>query len=60
MTTTVDISLLFEMAVAIGMIVLTIIVIYFALIVGHKQLNLGKKEEMVLYGRNTKPLRGGY
>ena len=54
------ISPLFEMAVAIGMIVLTIAVLYYTFIVGRIQLDLGKEEEIVLYGRNTKPVAGKY
>lgn len=54
------ISPLFVMAVYIGMIVLTIAVLYYTFIVGRKQLDLGKEEEIVIYGRNTKPVAGKY
>ena len=54
------ISPLFEMAVYLGMFVLTIAVLYYTFIVGRKQLDLGKGEEIVLYGRNTKPVAGKY
>jgi len=60
MWTPVYISPLFEMAVYLGMFVLTIAVLYYTFIVGRKQLDLGKKEEIVLYGRNTKPVAGKY
>ena len=56
--TLVDIPPLINTAVAIGMGVLIIVVFYFALIVGHKQLNLGEKEETICYGKNTKPIYG--
>ena len=58
--TPVDISPLFQIGVALGIIVLVIAVLYFSLIAGHQQLDLGKEEEMVLYGKNTKPLAGKY
>ena len=54
----VDIPPLVSMAVAIGIGILTIAVVYFALIVGKKQLDLGEKEETVTYGKNTKPIYG--
>ena len=58
--TLVDIPPLINMALAIGMGILTIVVFYFALIVGHKQLDLGEKEETVCCGRNTTPICGTY
>jgi len=56
--TLVDIPPLINTAVAIGMGVLIIVVFYFALIVGHKQLDLGEKKEKICYGKNTKPIYG--
>ena len=58
--TPVDIPLLVNILVAIGICLLTIAVVYFALIVGHKELDLGEKEEIVLYGRKAKPIFGRY
>lgn len=54
----VEIPSFINMAVAIGMGILAIAVSYFALIVNHKQLDLGEKEDTVTYGRNTKPIYG--
>ena len=56
--TLVDIPLVIDVVVAIGIGILTIAVVYFALIVGYKQLDLGEKEETVTYGKNTKPIYG--
>ncbi len=58
--TLVDIPLAINLAVAIGISILIILMLYFALIVAPKQMNLGEKEETLLYGRNTKPIRGTY
>jgi len=58
--TPVDIPLLVNIIVAIGICLLTIIVVYFALIVGNKVLDLGEKEEIELYGRKAKPVFGRY
>jgi hypothetical protein len=58
--TPVDIPLLVNIVVAIGICLLTISVVYFALIVGHKILDLGEKEEIELYGRKAKPIFGRY
>jgi hypothetical protein len=44
--------------VAIGIVVLTIAVTYFAIVNNCKQLGLGEKEDTVVYGRNTKPIHG--
>lgn len=56
----VDIPLAIDVAVAIGISILVIIMLYFTLIVAPKQMDLGENEETVLYGRNTKPIRGTY
>ncbi len=56
----VDIPLAIDVAVAIGISILVIIMLYFTLIVAPKQMDLGEKEETVLYGRNTKPIHGTY
>jgi hypothetical protein len=58
--TPVDIPLLVNIVVAIGICLLTISVVYFALIVGNKVLDLGEKEEIELYGRKAKPIFGRY
>jgi hypothetical protein len=58
--TLVDIPLAINVAVAIGISILIILMLYFALIIAPKQLDLGEKEETVLYGRNTKPMHGKY
>ena len=55
----IDIPSAINVAVAIGISVLAIIMLYFTLIVSPKQLELGEKEETVLYGKNTKPIHGG-
>ena len=56
----VDIPLFINIVVAIGICLLTIVVVYFALIVGHRVLDLGEKEEIELYGRKAKPIFGRY
>jgi hypothetical protein len=56
----VEIPLLINIIVAIGICILTIAVVYFTLIVGNKQLDLGEKEQVVLYGKETKPIYGKY
>ena len=56
----VDIPLFINIVVAIGICLLTIVVVYFALIVGHNVLDQGEKEEIELYGRKAKPIFGRY
>jgi hypothetical protein len=56
----VDIPLFMGIIVGVGISLLAIIVVYFALVIGHKQLELGEKEETALYGKNSKPTRGTY
>jgi hypothetical protein len=46
--------------VGVGISLLAIIVVYFALVIGHKQLELGEEEELILYGRKAKPKYGKY
>ena len=58
--TLVDIPLAINVAVAIGISILTILMLYFTLIVAPKQMDLGEKEETVIYGKNTKPIHGTY
>jgi hypothetical protein len=58
--TLVDIPLVINVAVAIGISILTILMLYFTLIVAPKQMDLGEKEETVIYGKNTKPIHGTY
>jgi hypothetical protein len=52
--TTIYIPAVINMLVAIGIALLTFAVTYYSLIKGHKQLNLGEKEEVVIYGRQIK------
>jgi hypothetical protein len=56
----VDIPLWINIIVSIGICVLTITVVYFALIKENKQLDLGEKEQVVLYGAEAKPIYGKY
>ena len=56
----VDIPLFVNIVVVSGICLLTIAVAYFALIVGHKVLDLGEKEEIELYGREARPIFGKY
>jgi hypothetical protein len=58
--TLVDIPLAINVIVAIGISILIILMLYLTLIVAPKQMDLGEKEETVLYGRNSKPIRGTY
>jgi hypothetical protein len=58
--TLVDIPFAIDVAVAIGISILAICMLYITLIVAPKQMDLGEKEETVLYGKNTKPIRGTY
>jgi hypothetical protein len=60
MTADVDIPLWINIIVAIGICVLIIIVAYFALVKENKQLDLGEKEQVVLYGAEAKPIYGKY
>jgi hypothetical protein len=46
--------------VAIGICILIITVVYFALIKENKHLDLGEKEQVVLYGKEAKPIYGKY
>ena len=55
-----EIPLVINVVVAIGIAVLTILMLYFAVMVAPKQMDLGEKEEEVLYGKSTKPLHGSY
>ena len=55
----IDIPLAINVAVAIGISILVILMLYLTLIVAPKQLELGEKEETVLYGKNSKPIHGG-
>jgi uncharacterized membrane protein len=55
-----EIPLVINVVVAIGIAVLTILMLYFAVMVAPKQMDLGEKEEAVLYGKSTKPLHGSY
>jgi hypothetical protein len=52
--TPIYISAVINVLVAIWIALLTIVVTYYSLIKGHKQLNLGEEEEIVVYGRKTK------
>jgi hypothetical protein len=56
--TLVEIPPVIDVVVAIGIVVLTIAAIYFAIVKNFKQLELGEKEDTVIYGRNTKPIHG--
>jgi hypothetical protein len=56
----VEIPLVIAAVVAIGIVILTIAVTYFAIAKNYKQLELGEKEDEVIYGMNTKPIRGTY
>jgi hypothetical protein len=56
----VDIPLFIDIIVAVGITLLAIIIFFFALVVGHKQLELGEEEELILYGRKAKPKYGKY
>jgi hypothetical protein len=56
--TLVEIPFVINMIVAIGLVVLTIAVAYFAIAKNHKQMDLGEKEDSVIYGKNTKPIYG--
>jgi hypothetical protein len=56
----VDIPLFIGIVVGVGISLLAIIIVYFALVVGHKQLELGEEEELILYGRKAKPKYGKY
>ena len=58
--TLVEIPLAIAAIVAIGIVVLTIAVTYFAIVKNYKQLELGEKEDTVIYGRDTKPIHGSY
>ena len=58
--TIVDMPPSVNVLVAIGICLLTVAVVYFALIVGHKELDLGEEEEVMLYGRKAKPIFGRY
>jgi hypothetical protein len=60
MTADVNIPLWINIIVAIGICVLIITVAYFALIKEIKQLDLGEKEQVVLYGAKAKPIYGKY
>jgi hypothetical protein len=60
MTADVDIPLWVNIIVAIGICILVISVVYFAIILGNKQLDLGEKEQVVLYGAEAKPIYGKY
>jgi uncharacterized membrane protein len=55
-----EIPLVINVVVAIGIAVLTILMLYFAVMVAPKQMDLGEKEDAVLYGTSTKPLYGSY
>jgi len=58
--TLIEMPLAIDVVVAIGISILTIYMLYITLIVSPKQMDLGEKEETVLYGRNTKPMHGTY
>ena len=58
--TLVDIPQAINVAVAIVISILTILMLYFTVIVAPKQMDLGEKEETVLYGKNSKPIHGTY
>jgi hypothetical protein len=58
--TPVEIPPLVNIIVAIGICILTIAIVYFTLIIGNKQLDLGEKEQVVLYGKEAKPIYGKY
>ena len=58
--TLVDIPPAIDVVVAIGIGIFVISMLYITLIVAPKQMDLGEKEETVLYGRNTKPIYGSY
>lgn len=45
---------LLNVLVAIGIALLAIVVTYYSLIKGHNQLDLGKEEDVVVYGRRIK------
>ena len=49
-----------NVTVAIGISILSILALYFTLIVAPKLMDLGEKEETVIYGKNTKPISGTY
>lgn len=44
-----------NVAVHVGAILVALVIAYRALIAGQKQLYLGEDEEMVVYGRKTRP-----
>jgi|MudIll2142460700_1097286.scaffolds.fasta_scaffold1194268_1 hypothetical protein len=54
----VEIPFVINIVVAIGIVVLAISAAYFGLVKGNKQLDLGDKEDIVLYGKNPKPIYG--
>jgi hypothetical protein len=58
--TPIEIPPLVNIIVAIGICILAISIVYFALIKGSKQMDLGKKEQVVLYGKEAKPIYGKY
>lgn len=58
--TSIDIPLWINIIVALGICILVIAIVYFALVLGNSQLDLGEKEQVVLYGKEAKPLRGKY
>jgi hypothetical protein len=58
--TLVDIPLWINIIVVIGIGILVITVVYFSLIKENRQLDLGEKEQVVLYGKEAKPIYGKY
>jgi len=56
----INIPLAINIVVAIGISILAIYFLYFTVIVAPKLMDLGEKEEDMVYGKSTKPLHGSY